>query len=131
MKNSKALKATLIISGIIGAFVGVEILFLPVTFYETSGIILGSNVSLLNEIRAPGGALLASSVLIIIGAFWSRLTFTSIVLATLLYLSYGLSRILSMIVDGRPAEMLIYVSVLEMVIGLVCAFMLVRFLKYE
>ena len=131
MKNSKTLKATLIISGFIGVYIGVEILFFPISFYATSGIDLGSNVSLLNEIRAPGGALLLSSVLIIMGAFVPRLTFTSIILATLLYLSYGLSRILSMVIDGRPAEILIYVSALEIAIGLVCAFMLAKFLKYE
>ena len=131
MKNSKTLKATLIISGFIGVYIGVEILFFPISFYATSGIDLGSNVSLLNEIRAPGGALLLSSVLIIMGAFVPRLTFTSIILATLLYLSYGLSRILSMVIDGRPAEILIYVSALEIAIGLACAFMLAKFLKYE
>lgn len=128
---SKALKAILIIAGLIGVYVGVEILFFPISFYATSGIEIGDNVSLLNEIRAPGGALLISSVLIILGAFVSKLTFTSIVLATLLYLSYGLSRIVSMMVDGRPAEILVYVAVLEIIIGLICAFMLVKYLKYE
>lgn len=131
MKKQKALKATLIISGLIGLYIGVEILFSPVSFYATSGIDLGSNISLLNEIRAPGGALLLSSVLIIMGAFVPRLTFTSITLSTLLYLSYGLSRVLSMLVDGRPAEILIYVSIVEIVIGLVCAFMLAKLLAYE
>ena len=128
---SKALKAILIIAGLIGVYVGVEILFFPISFYATSGIEIGDNVSLLNEIRAPGGALLISSVLIILGAFVSKLTFTSIVLATLLYLSYGLSRIVSMMVDGRPAEILVYVALLEIIIGLICAFMLVKYLKYE
>jgi hypothetical protein len=128
---TKALKVTLIASGFIGVYIGVEILFSPISFYATSGIDLGGNVSLLNEIRASGGALLLSSVLIIIGAFVPRLTFTSIMLATLLYLSYGLSRILSMVIDGRPVEILMYVAVLEIAIGLACAFMLAKFLKYE
>ncbi|MDH5179898.1 MAG: DUF4345 domain-containing protein [Gammaproteobacteria bacterium] len=131
MTISKALKATLIISGLIGLYIGVEILLFPVKFYATSGIFLGDNISLLNEIRAPGGALLFSSILIIMGAFVPRLTFTSIILATLLYLSYGASRIFSMAIDGRPVEILIYVSALEIAIGLVCAFMLARFIKSE
>ena len=131
MNISKFLKLTLIVSGIIGLYIGVEILFFPISFYATSGIELGDNVSLLNEIRAPGGALLLCSVLIILGAFVPKLTFTSILLTTLLYLSYGLSRIVSMAVDGRPAEILVYVAVLEIVIGLFCAFMLVKYLKHE
>ena len=131
MKSQKAIKTTLMISGLIGLYIGVEILFFPVGFYAESGIVLGSNISLLNEIRAPGGALLASSILIIAGVFVQRLTFTSIVLATLLYLSYGLSRILSMLADGRPAEILIYVSAAEIIIGIVCAYMLAKLLQSE
>lgn len=127
MKNSRILKSILIISGLLGVYVGVEILFMPVSFYATSGIDLGTNVSLLNEIRAPGGALLGSGVLIILGAFWVKLSFTSVVLSTLLYLSYGLSRILSMTIDGAPAEILVYVTISEIVIGLVCAFALVKY----
>lgn len=126
MKKQIMLKSIIIISGLIGVFVGTEILFMPVTFYATSGINLGDNVSLLNEIRASGGALLAGGVVIILGAFWEKLTFTSIVLATLLYLSYGFSRIISMIVDGVPAEILVYVAVSEIVVGLVCAFALLQ-----
>jgi hypothetical protein len=129
MKISKMLKATLIVAGLIGAYIGMEILFFPVSFYATSGIELGNNISLLNEIRAPGGALLFISVLIMLGAFILKLTFTSITLATLLYLSYGLSRILSMTIDGRPAEILVYAAGLEIAIGLVCAVMLVKYLK--
>ncbi len=126
MKNSIILKSILIISGLIGVFVGVEILFMPVDFYASSGIDLGNNISLLNEIRASGGAILASGVLIILGALLVKLTFTSIVLSTLLYLSYGLSRILSITVDGAPADILVYVAVLEIVIGLISAFALFR-----
>ena len=129
MKNSIVLKVILVISGLIGVVVGGAILLMPVAFHATSGIELGGNISLLNEIRAPGGALLASGLLILSGAFLTELTFTSIVLSTLLYLSYGLSRIVSMVADGKPAETLIQAAVLEIIIGMVCAFVLVRFRK--
>lgn len=126
MKASKVLKTILFISGLIAAGVGGAILFNPIAFHATTGIELGGDINLLNEIRAPGGALLASGLLIMLGAFVEKLTFTSTLVSALLYLSYGLSRIVSMTIDGMPAEELVQVAVLEIVIGLICVFFLVR-----
>jgi len=47
-ENSKILKSILIIFGLIGVIVGVEMFFMPVTFSVTSGIDLGNNISWLN-----------------------------------------------------------------------------------
>jgi hypothetical protein len=127
MKNSKILKTILIISGLIASGIGAAILFSPVAFYASYGIEPGGNISLLNEIRAPGGALLASGILIMSGAFVDKLAFTAVVISTLLYLSYGLSRVMSIAIDGMPAEGLVQAAVLEIVIGLACIFALVKF----
>jgi len=127
MKNSKVLKTILIISGLIASGIGVAILFYPVAFYATYGIDIGGNVSLLNEIRAPGGALLASGILIISGAFVDKLAFTATVVSTLLYLSYGLSRMMSIAIDGMPVEGLVQAAALEIVTGLACIFALVKY----
>ena len=127
MKNSNVVKTVLILSGLIASAIGGAIVFDPLAFYATYGIELTGNISLFNEIRAPGGALLASGILIMLGAFVEKLTFTSVVVSTLLYLSYGLSRILSIAVDGMPAEGLVQAAVLEIVIGLVCVFVLVKY----
>ncbi len=131
MKNSKFLKVLLFVSGLIGVVVGGAILFDPVAFYASNGIAIEGNISLLNEVRAPGGALLACGLVVMAGAFLAQLTFTSTVLATLVYLSYGLSRIVSIMADGMPADMLIQVTILEVVIGLVCAFALIRFREVQ
>jgi len=129
MKNSKILKTILIISGLIASGIGAAILFAPVEFYATYGIVLGDNFSLLNEIRASGGALFASGVLITSGAFVDKLAFTAVVVSTLLYLSYGLSRVLSIMVDGMPADELVQATVIEIVTGLTCVFALVKYRK--
>lgn len=131
MKNSKVLKTILIISGLIASGIGAAILFAPVAFYATYGIELGSNFSLLNEIRAPGGALLASGILIMSGAFMDKLAFTSVLVSTLLYLSYGLSRVMSIAIDGVPAEGLVQAAVLEIVIGLACVFALLKYRRKQ
>ena len=127
MKNSKALSILLVVSGLIASGIGAAILFTPVAFYATYGIALGGDSSLLNEIRTPGGALLASGVLIMSGAFIDKLTFTAVVLSTLLYLSYGLSRGMSIAIDGMPTEGLVQAAILEIIIGVACIFALVKY----
>lgn len=127
MQNSAMLKMILIVAGLIGASVGGAILFIPEAFHATTGIRLGGDVSLLNEMRASGGALLASGVFVMSGAWVPKLTFTSTTVAALLYLSYGLSRVLSMVVDGMPDPGLVQVAGVEIVIGTVCVFALVRY----
>ena len=128
MKNSKVLKVVLFVSGLIAASIGAAVLAVPAAFYASNGIELGSNVSLLNEIRASGGALSAAGILIMSGSFVASLTFTAVVVASLLYLSYGLSRILSFTIDGMPSEGLVQAAALEMVIGVVCVW---AFAKYR
>ena len=56
-----------------------------------------------------------------------RLAFSVVVVSTLLYLSYGLSRATSIAIDGIPAEGLVQVAVLEIVTGLACIFALVKY----
>ncbi len=131
MKNSKVLKTILFISGLMLAGFGAAILLMPVEMAALNGIDLGGQISLLSETRAPGGALLASGILVISGAFLPKLTFTSVVVSALVYLSYGLSRILGMAIDGMPAEGLVQVTVLEIVTGLVCVFALVKYRETE
>ena len=127
MKNSNVLKTILLISGLIASGIGAAILFAPGAFYATYDIELGGNFSLLNEIRASGGALLASGILIMSGAFVDKLAFTATVVSTLLYLSYGLSRVMSIAIDGMPVEGLIQAAVIEIVMGLICIFALVKY----
>lgn len=127
MKSSKVLKIVLLFSGLIAAGIGGAILLIPTVFYAEYGIDLGGNVSLLNEIRAPGGALLAVGILIISGSFVASLTFTSVVVASLFYMSYGISRIFSFGIDGMPSEGLVHAAVLEIIIGLVCILVLVDY----
>ena len=128
MKNSKVLKCILFFSGLVASAIGAAILFAPLDFYASYGTALEDDFSLLNELRATGGALMASGLLIMSGAFVGRLAFTATLVSVLLYLPYGLSRIMSMMVDGMPAEGFIQATILELATGLVCVF---AFIKYK
>ncbi len=127
MTKSKFPKIVLCISGLIAISVGVMIQISPVDFYAANYIDIGGNVNLLSEIRASSGALLAYGVLILTGAFVSQLTFTSMILATLLFLSYGLSRFASIVVDGMPVNSLIEAGIVEVLVGLFCLFCLWKY----
>jgi len=129
MQNSIKLKATLLISGSFAVGIGAGILFAPEAFYAANNIQLSDDINLLSEIRAPGGAMLASGVLIISGAFVPGLTFSATLVSSLMYLAYGLSRILAMAIDGIPAQSFIVVCVLEMAIGLFNLCMLTKYRK--
>jgi hypothetical protein len=131
MRNARPLKFTLFTSGLVVILIGAATLFAPVAFNEFNGVGLGGDAGLLSEVRAAGGSLLASGVLIVLGAFVPRLAFTAALLGSVTYLSYGLSRVLSIAVDGTPGSGLVLAAAVETALGLACAFVLVRYRRRD
>ena len=119
-KLAKTQTALLLVAGSLLILVGGFILGSPADFYASNNIKLGSDVSLLNELKAPAGFLLASGVFMIGAIFVRRQADTALSLAALLFLSYASSRIVSMIFDGVPAEGLVQAAALESLVGLAC-----------
>ncbi len=126
MKSTLGVKILLFVTGIIGVGIGAAILLAPVAFHATSGITVVGDESLMSEMRAAGGALFACGTVVLLGAFVNRLMFTALVLSTILFLSYGASRLLSMVMDGLPSSSLVAITLFELSIGLVCVFALVK-----
>jgi len=48
-------------------------------------------------------------------------------IATLMFLSFGIARIFSMAIDGMPADVIVAAIVLEMIIGLAGVFALLKY----
>ena len=117
MKNSKLITGFLVIAGIIGLYVGGGLLFFPVELQAQSNIIIGDNASHLSETRAPGAAILSASIFILIGAFRSSWTHLSLTLTALFFLSYGVGRLLSLLLDGMPAQGLFIAMIGELLMG--------------
>jgi len=128
MKQSKMLATLLVINGIVGIAVGWEMLLTPVTMYASLGIHIDGMVNLLSDLRATGGALIVSGLMIVAGAFVSELRFSATIFSCLLYLGYGLSRSLAMLIDGAPANLLVWAAVVEVLLG---ALSLLALLKYR
>lgn len=126
MEKSRLVQAFLIISGTIATGIGGALLIAPVAFEASAGIDLGKNINLLSEVRASGGTLLAAGILITSGAFIPGITLFSILLSCLFYLSYGLSRVLSMLIDGVPDKSLVIATVAEILIGFLSLLLLFR-----
>jgi hypothetical protein len=127
MKNSKGTVAFLIIASIIGLYVGGSLAFWPAELQIQNNIVLDS-ASAFSEARAPGMAILSASVFILFGAFKPNLTKFSLILTALFFLSYGFGRLLSLGLDGRPADGLYYAMYGEIIVGLI-ALVILRFRK--
>lgn len=113
-------KLVLFVSGALLILIGTLINSSPVDFYATNSIDVRSNISLLNELKAPAGFLITAGIFIISATFVQRLADSAMSLAALIYLSYAASRFTSMMFDGLPADGLIQAAGLEALIGLAC-----------
>ncbi len=119
-KLAKTQMTLLLVSGALLILVGTLIIVSPADFYASNSIDLGANVSLLNELKAPAGLLLAAGVFMISAIFIRSKTDVALWLAALIYLSYAISRSASMAFDGVPATGLVMATALEATIGLTC-----------
>ena len=125
MKNTTTV-IYLVISGLLLLAIGATILAAPHAFHGSNGIALGDNPNLLSEIRAPGGLLAASGVIILIGGFRPLLRSQAVQLTTLVYGSFGLARIVAMALDGMPSSSIVGAAVVEVVVAIVGLALLVR-----
>lgn len=126
MHGSRLFKANLVVSGTILLAIGFTLLIAPAVMHAANGVALGNNPSLLSEIRAPGGALLALGALVLAGVFVSRLRYPATMIAAIVYVAYGMSRLLSMAIDGMPASGIMVATGLEIAIGAVNVVLLTR-----
>ena len=126
LNGSSMVKLTLLFSGLVAIGIAVTILLAPEAFYSGYGINVVGNANLVNELKAPAGALLVAGVLMIAGVFRTELVKTSLTTATVVYSSYGLSRLLSIAMDGLPDISLVSAAGIELGIGAACLFALLR-----
>lgn len=116
----------LLLSGLILLAIGGAILFVPHDFHASNDIVLGDDPSLLSEIRAPGGLLTASAILILIGVFRVSLRPLAMTLNVLAYGSFGLARLVGVALDGIPASGLVVAIAIELVVATIGLAILLR-----
>ncbi len=102
------------VSGLLLVTIGGTILLVPHAFYASDGIMLGHDPSLLSEIRAPGGLLVASGLFILTGVLRSTVRSPALMLTVLVYGSFGLSRLVGFFLDGMPSNSLVIATAVEL-----------------
>ena len=119
------------VSGTLAVAIAGTILFAPEAFYGSYGIPVGGNPTLTNELKAPAGTLLIAGLLMLAGVIRKRLMRVSLITAAVIYLSYGLSRVLSMALDGMPDSGMISAAAIELVIGVICVMTLEQMRQFR
>ncbi|MEM1246492.1 MAG: DUF4345 domain-containing protein [Acidobacteriota bacterium] len=109
--------AFLLVSGLLLLFIGSSLLLAPHSFHAGNGIVLGDDPSLLSEVRAPGGLLAASGLLLLWSSFRASLRPQALQLAVLVYGSFGLARVVAVAVDGLPAPGLVGAAAMELAVA--------------
>ena len=116
--SSNFARGALALSGLILLAVGLSVVRDPLAYQADLGVLLPDDPTLLSDLRAMGGSLLGFAVLLFAGASSSRLGPSAALAGAVLFSSYGLARVASMIVDGLPATALIGAAAIELVVGL-------------
>ncbi len=118
MKNSIG-TIYLTLAGLLLLTIGGAVLFAPHAFHASNGIDLGNNPTMLSEIRAPGGLLAVVAMLALISVVRHRLRAFTLPLLVLVYGSYGLARVVSMVQDGMPASSIVGAAFIELIVAII------------
>jgi Domain of unknown function (DUF4345) len=89
---------------------------------------LSDDAGLLSELRGAGGIIMVSGFIVGLGVFlhvWSR---TAVVLAAMVFLPFGLGRLVGLALDGSPGAGVIQRITIELVLGVLALF---AFFKYR
>ena len=116
-------RALLGVSGLMLLAIGLSVLFNPVTFAATNGFELPAAPSALSEFRAPGGVLVVSAIVILLSLVHRHRLQLGLMLAALIYGSYGVARLVSIWLDGLPSKALTQATFVELLVGSICLLM--------
>ncbi len=107
----------LTVSGALLIYIAIALLFLPAAFYESHGVTLSQDPGLMSEVRAPGGMLLIAGFIIGWGSFRHCMARLSRRISAIVYGGYGVSRLISLALDGAPSQALMTAMVIELVLA--------------
>lgn len=111
------------LSGLIGGYIGISILFDTQTFFAHNGVEITGDPGLMSELKAPAIVLLAAALVLLVGSVKSRFADKALMVGAIIYGSYGLGRVVSILVDGLPPQPLIAAAVVELVIASILLFL--------
>ncbi|MCW5518082.1 DUF4345 domain-containing protein [Muriicola sp. Z0-33] len=115
------------LSALMLVFVGLMRLSNPIkTYLKNSGIKLEKDASLLNEMRGVAAVMLCAGIIIALGTFIGKLTFTSHFVASLIFVGFAIGRLISLKADGKPSKQISQGIIFEIVLGAANVFALIN-----
>ena len=118
------------LSALLLIFVGSMRLMNPIkTYLKNSGIQLSNDVNLLNEMRGVSAVMLCSGIIILLGTFIPKLTLSSFLVGSLIFIGFAIGRMLSISMDGKPNQQINQGLMFELVLGAANVFCLVNILS--
>ena len=111
------------LSGLIGGYIGISILFDTQKFFAHNGVEITGDPGLMSELKAPAIVLLAAALVLLVGSVKSRFTDMALMIGAIVYGSYGMGRVVSILVDGLPPQPLIAAAVVELGIASILLFL--------
>ncbi|GJL98199.1 MAG: hypothetical protein DHS20C06_20160 [Hyphobacterium sp.] len=108
----------LILSGLVAFVIGLTLLIAPQSLFAGNSAVINAGPDLYSEIRAPGGLLATLGGFVLTSAGITAWRTSGLTVSAALYLSYGLARIWSLIVDGHPGDALILAMAIELALGM-------------
>jgi hypothetical protein len=115
-------KIALGIAGVSALGIGAAITLIPQAFYASYGIAVGSDPSLLSELRAPGAALATLGAIMLSGIVRPSLSDVACVAALVVFLGFPGGRILGLLLDGVPSVGIMAALAFELAIAALCLF---------
>ncbi len=112
-------RGVLTVSGAILGLIGGALMFAPKAFLETNHVFIDRDSGLMSELTAPSGLLILTGALMILGAFKLRYANLALLIGAIVYGSYGLGRLVSMMLHGLPSGSLITATVIEFAVAVV------------
>jgi hypothetical protein len=122
MTLSRLQKIALGTSGVSALGIGAAITLAPDTFYASYGIALGSDPSLLSELRAPGAGLAALGAVMLAGLVRQSLSEAALVAALVVFLGFPAGRIVGLAFDGMPSAGILAALAFELAVAALCLF---------
>ncbi|WP_324754112.1 DUF4345 family protein [Roseovarius sp. Pro17] len=119
----------LLVVGAIALIIGGYIQMDPVAFYAGTGIELGNQTALKNELKAAAGFLLTAGFLALLAAAITQLRTFALTTLVLINGTYGGARILSFLADGVPNAEMVWIAGIELALAAACAAVLIRAMR--
>ena len=115
------------LSALLLIFVGISRLSNPIkTYLKSSGIQLGNDASLLNEMRGISSVMLFAGITVVFGTFITKLSLTSHIVAIIIFIGFAIGRLISLKSDGKPSKQITQGITVELVLGLANIFCLIN-----